>query len=176
MITSHINSLIFWGAENSYFMEPRKAATVHQIWKLGHLFRLPCGKVDVNIQLENVSTAPSVRKEIRSHDYDSMFFQSTFSSWHFCFFLSCFLFLLQILALQSANWFQWWSLFDNRPFHIFSQYCYYWRQRFAPHRSQLPPCFFLCAIMCKESCKWLGKSRPQIHHYVTFILLRYKWL
>lgn len=93
MIPSHINSLIFcWGAENSYFLEPRKAATVHQIWKLGHLFRLLRGNVDVNIQLENVSTASSVRKESRSYNYYSLFFQSIFKLAFLLFFLAAFFF------------------------------------------------------------------------------------
>lgn len=93
MIPSHINSLIFcWGAENSYFLEPRKAATVHQIWKLGHLFRLLRGNVDVNIQLENVSTASSVRKESRSYNYYSLFFQSIFKLAFLLFFLAVFFF------------------------------------------------------------------------------------
>lgn len=89
MITTHINSLIFWGAENSYFLEPRKAATVHQIWKLGHLFRLLCGNVDLNTQLENIGhsffsegrkqylTITSERLFIWSNDYYSMFYQLT---------------------------------------------------------------------------------------------------
>lgn len=54
LFTTHMNILIFWGAENSYFLEPRKAATVHQIWNLGHLVSFLRGNVDLNTQLENV--------------------------------------------------------------------------------------------------------------------------